>query len=101
MKLYIDTSNHRLIKIGLDGKIYKKFVNKRGAENLIFFIGEILKKEGKSIKDISEIKVNTGPGSYTGLKVGVAVANALGWALSIPVNGKKIEERGVVKIKYK
>ncbi|MFH1536127.1 MAG: hypothetical protein ABIC96_03620 [Patescibacteria group bacterium] len=37
------------------------------------------------------IEVETGPGSFTGLRVGVSVANALGFALNIPVNGKKME----------
>jgi tRNA threonylcarbamoyladenosine biosynthesis protein TsaB len=41
--------------------------------------------------DLNEIKVATGPGSYTGLRVGVAVANALAFALGIPVNGKETE----------
>ena len=34
------------------------------------------------------MELNIGPGSYTGLRVGAAVANALGFALQIPVNGK-------------
>jgi len=41
-------------------------------------------------QEIKEIKVNVGPGSFTGTRVGVAVANALGFALSIKVNGKKM-----------
>lgn len=41
----------------------------------------------KYFKGITAIEVNTGPGSFTGTRVGVAVANALGFALDIPVNG--------------
>jgi tRNA threonylcarbamoyladenosine biosynthesis protein TsaB len=47
---------------------------------------------------IKEIEVNLGPGSFTGLRVGVSVANALAWTLKVPVNGKKIGE--LVKPKY-
>ena len=54
----------------------------------------------RKIKDISEIEVNTGPGSFTGLRVGVSIANALGWALGIPVNGKDLKKGEVVDIKY-
>ena len=42
-------------------------------------------------KDLKEVEVEIGPGSFTGLRVGVSVANALGYSLNIPVNGKKIE----------
>ena len=61
---------------------------------------KIIKKAGTSINRINEIKVNLGPGSFTGLRVGVAVANALGWALKIPVNGKRITKGEVVIPKY-
>ena len=37
------------------------------------------------------VEVETGPGSFTGLRVGVSIANTLGFALGIPVNGKKLE----------
>ncbi len=37
------------------------------------------------------IEVETGPGSFTGLRVGVSVANALGFSLGLKVNGKKME----------
>ena len=38
---------------------------------------------------LTGIEVFKGPGSFTGLRVGVAIANALGAAMDIPVNGKK------------
>lgn len=60
-------------------------------------IEELLRESGKKISDISTIEVNTGPGSYTGLRVGAAIANALGYALKIPVNGKRISERSIVE----
>ena len=43
--------------------------------------------------ELEGIEVETGPGSFTGLRVGVSVANALGFALGIPVNGKKVETK--------
>ena len=42
------------------------------------------------MKDLTEIKVETGPGRIPGLRVGVAVANGLAWSLKIPVNGEKM-----------
>ena len=38
--------------------------------------------------EITEVSVVTGPGSYTGLRIGAAVANMFGALLSVPVNGK-------------
>lgn len=100
MKLYIDTSDGQKIMVGIDDKRFKTDARQEKAQKLLPFINEILKKEGKKIKEIKEIEVNTGPGSFTGLRVGVSVANALGWALDIPVNGKDLRKGEVIDIKY-
>lgn len=100
MKLFIDTSDSEEITVGLDGKTFKEKARQKASQKLLPFIDELLKKKGKSLKDITEIEVNTGPGSFTGLRVGVSVANALGWTLGIPVNGKDLEKGEVVDIKY-
>ncbi len=59
-----------------------------GSQSLIPAIVKILKKNKSTVKDLTSISVNIGPGSFTGTRVGVAVANALGFALDIPVNSK-------------
>jgi tRNA threonylcarbamoyladenosine biosynthesis protein TsaB len=64
---------------------------KFGSQVLLNMIEDILQQAGLEMKDLEEIKVNTGPGSFTGIRVGVSVANALGFGLGIPVNGKKME----------
>lgn len=61
---------------------------KTGSQALLPAIAKIIKKNKVVFKDIKEVKVATGPGSFTGTRVGVAVANAIGFALNIPVNGK-------------
>ena len=100
MKLYIDTSDREKITIGFDGEMFETEAKKEKSQKLLPFIDETLKKKGKDIKDITEIEVETGPGSYTGLRVGVSVANAIGWALGIPVNGKDLNKGESVEIKY-
>jgi len=50
-------------------------------------IQKLLKKRRKHLKDIEAIAVNQGPGSFTGTRVGITIANTLGWALKIPVLG--------------
>mgnify|MGYP001593905819 CR=1 FL=1 len=95
MILVIDTTKVGEITVILkeSGKEVKKIVsqNEFGSQTLLPAIEKILKQSKIKMQDLKGIEVNTGPGSYTGIKVGVSVANALAFALNIPVNGKKIE----------
>jgi len=100
MKLYIDTANSEKIIVGLDRERFETKAREEKSQKLLSFIDEILKKKGKKIQDISEIEVNTGPGSFTGLRVGVSVANTIGWAKGIPVNGKYLGKGELSDIKY-
>jgi len=98
MKLYIDTSDNTKIIIGLDKKRWEFKTKRHKSQKLLDLVDKTMKKNKKTLKDISEIEVNLGPGSFTGLRVGVSVANALGWALKIPINGKIVGE--LVEPKY-
>ncbi len=100
MKLYIDTSDSEKITVGLDEKKFETPAKKGASQRLLPFIVELLEKEGKSLKDIKEIEVNTGPGSFTGLRVGVSVAKALGWGMGVAVNGKDLRKGRAIDIKY-
>jgi len=100
MKLFIDTSNADKITVGLDDKRFETTARQEKSQKLLPFIDELLKKQAKKLEDITEIEVATGPGSFTGLRVGVSVANALGWALGVPVNGKDLRKGGMVEIGY-
>lgn len=93
LTLRIDTVKRENIEVELKdtwSKLSEKInvSQKTGSQALMPAIINILKKSGSTIKDISEIKVNTGPGSFTGTRIGVAVGNALGFALNVPVNGR-------------
>ena len=55
------------------------------AEKLHVFIEEILKETGVSVQDLKAIAVSKGPGSYTGLRIGVSVAKGLCYGLKIPL----------------
>jgi len=100
MKLFIDTSSSEKIIVGLNEKKFETEAKKGASQRLLPFIVELIEKKRKKLEDIKEIEINTGPGSFTGLRVGVSVANALGWALGIPVNGKDLKKGEVVDIKY-
>lgn len=48
---------------------------------------QLLKNTGHTIGDVGRIAVSRGPGSFTGLRIGLAAAKGLSWALEIPVVG--------------
>ncbi len=55
------------------------------ATNITIFIEQLLSEEGLSPKDLDAIAVSKGPGSYTGLRIGVSTSKGLCYALGIPL----------------
>jgi tRNA threonylcarbamoyladenosine biosynthesis protein TsaB len=62
------------------------------AETLHLKIRDLLQKQGKDWHDITGVIVYKGPGSFTGLRIGIAVANALAASLRVPLVGADGEE---------
>ena len=65
----------------------KEEVNKQysHAEKLNVFIASLFRKTDFFIKDLDVIAVSKGPGSYTGLRIGVSTAKGLCYALNVPL----------------
>jgi tRNA threonylcarbamoyladenosine biosynthesis protein TsaB len=59
--------------------------SKSHASMLTVFIDEILKDRGIRIRDLDAVAVSKGPGSYTGLRIGVSVAKGIAYGASIPL----------------
>lgn len=55
------------------------------AEKLHVFIEELLKENGLTMQELSAIAVSQGPGSYTGLRIGVSAVKGLCYGLNIPM----------------
>ncbi|GEM_PF-144025 len=94
--LLIDTASNREIVVGIsiDGKKYlsKKKIGRQKAQVVLPMIDNLLLKHKLKLSDLTDIEVDQGPGSFTGLRVGISIANALSFALKIPVNKKTIVE---------
>lgn len=57
------------------------------AEALMPLYEECLKETGRASTDIEAVYVTVGPGSFTGLRVGLTVARFIGFSLNVPVHG--------------
>lgn len=64
-------------------------------------VEELLNKSSISYKQLQGIVIFKGPGSFTGLRIGMSVANALAYSLQIPIvstAGKDWIEDGIKKL---
>jgi tRNA threonylcarbamoyladenosine biosynthesis protein TsaB len=91
-KLIIDTTDNKKTTVKLFAKGESHEIteeSKPKSQATLLIIDKILKENNLKPTEIEEIEVNTGPGSFTGTRVGVAIANALGFGLDIKVNGSR------------
>jgi len=66
----------------------KRLETDRGqAEHLVPMIDETIRSANTTLKDLDAIAVTRGPGSFTGVRIGLSTAKTLGLALDIPVFG--------------
>lgn len=83
------TTKNCSVALGLDGKLVtiREISTQRysHAENLHQFIKEVLQKENYNFSALDAIAVSRGPGSYTGLRIGVSAAKGLCFSLDLPL----------------
>jgi tRNA threonylcarbamoyladenosine biosynthesis protein TsaB len=88
--LAIDTAGPRLqlaLCVGESMDVLIEDMPTGQAERIFPAIGELLARNGVAYPDLTRIAVTTGPGSFTGVRIGLSAARGLGLALSIPVIG--------------
>ena len=77
------------VSLAVDGQtLVCKEISELGfshAEKLHLFIEDVIQEAGISWSQLSAIAVSQGPGSYTGLRIGVSAAKGLSYALQIPL----------------
>ena len=88
--LNIETSTKNCsVSLALNGKLIAvKEIAEAGfshAEKLHVFFEDILKENDLTFKNLSAIAISQGPGSYTGLRIGVSSAKGLCYSLDIPL----------------
>jgi tRNA threonylcarbamoyladenosine biosynthesis protein TsaB len=87
--LNIETATPVLsLALAKDGKVLESRMNdtqNSHAENITVFIEEMMKAAGKSFDDLDAVAVSKGPGSYTGLRIGVSTAKGICYAKEIPL----------------
>ena len=72
------------VELGSEQRVTNAFAH---AEQLIPLVNAALAESGHRLAELDAVVVGLGPGPFTGLRVGIATAAALGDALDIPVHG--------------
>lgn len=87
--LQIETSTTSCsVALAQNGKVLShKSINQRNihAEVITVFIDEILAENGLNFTELDAVAVSSGPGSYTGLRIGVSTAKGLCFSLDKPL----------------
>lgn len=86
--LFIDTANSFIISIIKDNKIiyYKNDISNSDTSSKVMpIIDEAFKSSNSNINDIDKIFVVSGPGSFTGIRVGVTIAKTIAYSLNKPL----------------
>lgn len=91
-QLLLDSSNIYLsVGLSKDGKVVDSiFYNawQRQSEVMVTEIDNILKRNKVDKKDLDAVVVGIGPGSYTGVRIGVTIAKVIAYALKIKIYAK-------------
>lgn len=90
MKLSIDSTNNLETHISLGRTNYQTGYTSPREQDVFGSIIRALDSLDKPVSEITQIQVNPGPGSFTGIRVGVSIAQALAFALQVPINNQSV-----------
>ena len=103
--LNIETSTRVCsVALSIDGAVINSMESndeKSHAKHLTLFIDEVLKKSETNFQQLNAISISKGPGSYTGLRIGVSAAKGLCYALDKPliaVNTLQLMSCGMIRV---
>lgn len=102
MILLLDTSTMECRLTLLDGEARRDFTwqaDRTLARHLLGFLEEKLHEASSDFQQLTGIGVMRGPGSFTGLRIGMAVLNTLADALEVPIVGAEGDEWQVIALR--
>ncbi|QCT42447.1 tRNA (adenosine(37)-N6)-threonylcarbamoyltransferase complex dimerization subunit type 1 TsaB [Candidatus Nanosynbacter featherlites] len=105
MLLLLDTSNPvcYVTLVGHESSVsYEWQADRTLAKGLLGFLRDSLAKQNTDIHALTGIGVMKGPGSFTGLRIGLTVANTLADGLQVPIvgaTGENWQERALEKLR--
>ena len=89
--LGVDSSSEPMsVALAEDGRIISEYYLSLGlthSETLMCVLNEMLRQTGTDLRDIDAVAVTSGPGSFTGLRIGSGTVKGIADALDIPIIG--------------
>jgi len=87
-KVYVDSTDRYEKKVSLvDVDKEKEIASVQGDLDVAVEVKKLLGEKNISLGDVASFEANPGPGSFTGIKLGITFANIMNWAL-----GKKTQK---------
>ncbi len=87
---------------GKNKEVYSWQAHRQLSDTINIKIQDLLDKNGLKYNDLTDLVVFKGPGSFTGLRIGITVANTLAYSLNIPIvstNGEDWFNNGLDMLK--
>lgn len=86
MHLFLDTSNNLQTIIKINNQNFVTNYQNPRDQNVFEALTRALNQSNIKLQDITGIFINLGPGSFTGLRVGLSIASTLSLGLNVPLN---------------
>ena len=89
LSLFLDTHNKNIVEVLYkDGSLLDKEIRlseRNHSDYTVPMLNDLLKRNNLTVHDLNEIIVVNGPGSFTGVRIGVTIAKTLAYTLNIPI----------------